>query len=350
VRDGGTAHRGGRAFLVSLALILAGAAHNRVAQGETIHQPAGSQERAAARAAQRPAPSAADAALQDVEQRLGPFRIGAQDFIVVLHLKRLTRAHADLPQQEALSTLEIRDASGATLHRETFSYTLDAGTFSDSCTASARLLSGGAATGLLINVGCLPSAPHSGDVWELFGLKNGKLLRFGPPFTTDGDFLGLIPSPPRKIGRATLFLPDVMQFRVWAGNFQVTVPLHVDWMQGRLMPGQRCFEQTGHGLRETGCEVPVEAERVPSDQDLTFVRLFTEASEGMGVPRHVVLRKDSQVEILGAKIKLSWDQSRDVIMFGVDDQDPWLKVRIDGQEGWIHTQEDFNAIGLPQAG
>jgi SH3-like domain-containing protein len=89
---------------------------------------------------------------------------------------------------------------------------------------------------------------------------------------------------------------------------------------------------------------------VPSDQELTFVRLFTEASEGMGLPRHVVVKKDSRVEILSAKIKLSWDQSREVILFGVDDQDPWLKVRIDGQEGWIHTQEDFSAIGLPQTG
>jgi hypothetical protein len=28
----------------------------------------------------------------------------------------------------------------------------------------------------------------------------------------------------------------------------------------------------------------------------------------------------------------------------------WLKLRIDGREGWIHTQEDFLAIGLPQSG
>jgi hypothetical protein len=141
-----------------------------------------------------------------------------------------------------------------------------------------------------------------------------------------------------------------MEFRVWTGNFQVTVPVRVDWMQGRLTPGQRCFEQSGRGLPESGCEVPVQAERVPSDQELTFVRLFTEANESMGVPRHVVLRRDSQVDILAARVKLSWDESREVIFFGVDDQNPWLKVRIDGNEGWIHTQEDFNAIGVPQAG
>jgi hypothetical protein len=37
---------------------------------------------------------------------------------------------------------------------------------------------------LLTGVGRLPSAPNSGDVWELFGLMNGKLIPFGKPFTT----------------------------------------------------------------------------------------------------------------------------------------------------------------------
>jgi hypothetical protein len=291
-----------------------------------------------------PVSTVAGAALEDAEQRLGPFRLDGQDLTVVLHLKRLA------PEDAALSALEIHDSSGVVLYRETFSYSIDAGTFSDSCTASAQLLWGGFTSGLLISIGCLPSAPRSGGVWELFGLLNGRLVRFGKPFTTDGDFLDLVPTPPRRMGRATLFLPDVMRFRVWTGNFQVTVPVQVDWMQGRLAPGQRCFEQTGHGFREGGCEVPVEAERVPGDQELTFVRLFAEPSERMAPPRHVVLRKDSKVEILAARIKLSWDDSHEVIFFGVNDQDPWLKVRIDGQEGWIHTQEDFNAIGVPQAG
>jgi hypothetical protein len=70
----------------------------------------------------------------------------------------------------------------------------------------------------------------------------------------------------------------------------------------------------------------------------------------MGVPRHVVVRKGSRVEFLGAKIKLSWDASHEVLFFGADDQDPWLKVSIDGQQGWIHTQEDFDAVGVPRAG
>jgi hypothetical protein len=296
----------------------------------------------------RPADGASS--LQDVEERQGPFRIGGRDFVVVLRLKRLVPAGTVPPSEDALSTLEIRDAAGATVHRETFAYTVERGAFSDSCAASVRALNGGFATGLLIGVGCSPSAPDGGEVWELFGLIDGRLVRFGKPFTTNGEFVGIVPHPPQQVGAATLFRPDVLQFRVWTGNFRVTVPVRVDWMQGRLAPGLRCFEQTGRGLRESGCEVPVEAERVPGEEALTFVRLFAEATEGMGVPRHVVIRKDSRVEILAARIKLAWDESRAVTVFGADDQDPWLKVRIDGREGWIHTQEDFTAVGLPQAG
>jgi hypothetical protein len=293
--------------------------------------------------------AAADPALEDVEQRLGPFRLGRQDLTVVLHLKRLPPG-AGHQEDTALSDLEIHDGSGNVLHRETFSYSLDAGELADSCAASAQRLAGGAGDGLLLSISCLPSAPGSGDVWELFGLHDGRLVRFGKPFTTDGTFLDLIPTPPRKLGQATLFMPDVMRFRVRSGPLQVTLPVRVDWMQGGLTPGLRCFEQTGHGLRESGCEVPVEAERVPVDAELTFVRLFTDASELSGPARHVVLRKDSRVEILAAKVRTSWDDSREVLCFGIDDRDPWLKVRIDGAEGWIHTQEDFIAIGLPQAG
>jgi hypothetical protein len=28
----------------------------------------------------------------------------------------------------------------------------------------------------------------------------------------------------------------------------------------------------------------------------------------------------------------------------------WIHVKIDGQDGWISGEEDFEAVGLPQAG
>jgi hypothetical protein len=69
----------------------------------------------------------------------------------------------------------------------------------------------------------------------------------------------------------------------------------------------------------------------------------------MGTPGHVVLKKDSKVVILAAQGKVDWQEDDHGVGLTPGD-DFWLKVRIDGKEGWIHTQEDFLAIGLPQSG
>jgi hypothetical protein len=285
--------------------------------------------------------------LEDVEVRRGPFRIAGQDFTVFLHYKWL-QGKTD-PDSEALASLEIRDAAGAVHHREAFPYGLERGIFSDSCAASAQLLSASNGTGLLISTECLPSAPLSGGPWQLFGVVNGKLVPFGKPLITEGEMLGLVPGAVSKNGKTALIRPDVIEFRVWTGNFFVIVPVRVDWMQGKWMPAQRCFRQTGHGMAEAGCDMRVETERRPSEQELTFVRLFEEADEYFGTPAHVVIKKDSKIEFLAARALVSWREATSVISLDVSG-DVWLKVRIDGKEGWIHTQEDFNAIGLPQTG
>jgi hypothetical protein len=44
-----------------------------------------------------------------------------------------------------------------------------------------------------------------------------------------------------------------------------------------------------------------------------------------------------------------WQEDGDQINLGVGG-DLGLRIRIDGKEGWIHSQEDFNAVGLPLSG
>lgn len=101
------------------------------------------------------------------------------------------------------------------------------------------------------------------------------------------------------------------------------------------------------GLRPL-CELRVKADRVPAEEDPTFVRLFPEPEEGF-TPAHVVVKKDSKVEFLAVEVETVWKEDAEGVGLSTA-EDPWLKVRIDGKEGWIHTQEDFMAIGLPQAG
>ena len=82
---------------------------------------------------------------------------------------------------------------------------------------------------------------------------------------------------------------------------------------------------------------------------MTFVRLFQESNSRTGPPAHVVVKKDSKLEVLAGKLLVTWQEGPDAVNLSVD-EDVWVKVRIDGKEGWIHTPEDLNAIGLFASG
>jgi hypothetical protein len=284
--------------------------------------------------------------LEDVERRGEPFQIGNQTYTAVSHYKRI-KGKTD-GDNEAITLLEIRDASGAIAYQESFSYSFDKGGFDDFCFASTKVLPGSMGNWLLVSSECLPDAPLSGGPWQILGVANNKLVPWGKPLTTQGKWLRFVPGNVSKIGAATSFGFDMIELKVWTGNFFVTLPVRIDFHDPKLEPGVRCFSATGRGLAESGCEVPVEANRDPAGDD-TFVRLFPEPAEGGGTPSHLIIHKNSTVEFLAANVGIVFDDSDGSISLGVAD-DAWLKVRIDGKIGWIHTQEDFEAIGLHFSG
>jgi hypothetical protein len=154
--------------------------------------------------------------------------------------------------------------------------------------------------------------------------------------------------PPVVPGRTVIPLNDILRFRVWTGNFSIVYPVLINWITGKLEPSWRCVRATSHGRVES-CDYPIQVD--PSSRsERTFVRLFSEPDERF-MPKHVVIEPNSKVEFLGAEVPITWSEDAKNICFGVaQNGDTWLKVRIDGVEGWIHTQEDFDAIGLPLSG
>jgi hypothetical protein len=190
----------------------------------------------------------------------------------------------------------------------------------------------------------------SGGPWQIFGIVNGKLSPIGKPLHAEGEMGDFVPGKVNHMGNLTQILPDELRIRLFTGYFFVSVPVRVNWMEGKLALAQDCLYQTGHGMAEGGCEMPIEGvERHPGGQDLTFVRMFTESNEQIGPPAHVVVKKDSRVEILAGKVLVTWEEGKGGIGLGVA-EDIWVKVRIDGKEGWIHSDEDLQAIGLYRAG
>jgi len=297
--------------------------------------------------------------IREFRRQEGPFDLGGQRFTVVLQMKRLAgRGRAADPDfQETLAVMEIKEPGGRVHIQKTFPYEVAGDRFVETTGAFAQLLRGRQGRGLLITYGMLPSTPLGGESWQVFGLfagppsaqLHGRLVPFSKPIVADGQLITGKPGDRVvEMSQEPGLQGDVLRFRVRAGNFFVIVPLRILWFRNTIGPAWQCVKMTPRGPKPI-CALSVEAERHPADEDMTFVRLHREAEEGMGVAQHVVVKKDSKVEFLGTEAEVLWKENADSVSLGVSD-DVWLKVRIDGREGWIHTQEDFQAIGLPQAG
>jgi len=285
---------------------------------------------------------------EDVEERKGPFSFGGQTFTVVAHNLRVRGATGDFTQ--TLASLDIVDSTGAAAHHEEFPHVVENGEFTETCSVTVNPITGSNGAGLLLDTGCLPSAPMSGGPWQVFGVVSGKLVQIGKPLYAEGEMGDFVPGEVRQVGKLTQILADQLKVRLFTGYFFVSVPIRVNWMEGKLALAQHCFYQTGRGMAEGGCEMPLEGvERNPGEQEFTFVRMFSESNEQIGAPAHVVIKKDSRVEFLAGKVLVSWDEGKEGIGLGVAD-DIWVKIRVDGKEGWIHSDEDLQAVGLYRAG
>lgn len=314
----------------------------------------------------------------DVPQTLGPFSFGGQTFSVLLHQKFLPGS-PDPKFAQSLASLEIQDAAGAVLYQKSFAFVVKDGRFSNPVTAFAEPLVGigdtwtvesrkvgtkwwlPSYTALLVSYTGVPgennSAAASGindQTWQVFGIKEGKLQLFDAPGAREimtgnsapyaivrgAGGISVVPMAPAS---------DAFNLRVWTGNFYVFVPLQVHWDTAQLSRGMRCFTA---GRREIGCDLRVEGRRIPPTAENSFLRLFPgDESFDRGEALHIVLDKNSQVEILKASAFVDWTDSGDMLRVGF--RDLWLKVRIDNsdqKEGWIQGADDFSAAGWPSRG
>jgi len=279
---------------------------------------------------------------------------------MVTHVQRIADARPH-EEDETVEWWELRNEKDQVVYRESYPIAFESGGFASTTSISARAFTTPQGSGILLHGGELPSAPDDGGWIQVFGYKYGRdkygvdqslFGSFGPPISFAGEFLDVSSDPARAAptplaGGATLtVMGDVLKFRVWTGNFHIIYPVLINWITGKVEPAARCIETTSKGRVER-CTYPVQVE-AHRDNQPTFVRLFPEADDGY-TARHVIVQPQSKVEYLEARVPMQWSQDPKAISFGVNG-DMWLKVRIDGQEGWIHSEEDLEAVGLPQAG
>jgi hypothetical protein len=228
-------------------------------------------------------------------------------------------------------------------------------------TASARILSGKYFTGLLISYRLRLANGENAEAWQVFGYQDGRYKPqdarfriFDKPLR--GDYGAntaaemQVVTPNGAVTKPMVPEGEIFEFRVWTGSFYLILPVGVDFAHGKLRPGMRCAGTGGGkpGMHEIGCDMRVEAQRKPPEAETTFLRLLSGDEPDQGEPLHLVLDKNSKVEILKANAFVDWGLSGDLMQVAF--RDLWLQVQIDGDDqkkGWIHTNEDFAAIGLP---
>jgi len=192
--------------------------------------------------------------------------------------------------------------------------------------------------GLLLYYGFDPRAPGTGVACQLFRLKEELLVPLFLPLTVDGRIqkLDQADTPDSRV----LFKNNTMRFAIWTGNFNIIVPV-------RVMDGLRI--QNMHPVFGRNA-FDVEVKKTVTEEE-TFVRLYN-FRDFNSTPKHVIIKKDTKIEFLCAYAKILIKHSG-IEDFGgiiITDGMPWLRVKINGREGFVRGYEDFESIGLPSAG
>ena len=288
----------------------------------------------------------------ETEQGLGAVAIGGQTYTVATRQASLSSAD-DANFATTLTALEIRDANEAVAYQEGFPYEVQEGHFAQRLSAAASVLEGAGGRALVIRFVEESAAAGGGrESWRVFGTVNGSLAPFPAPLplgqsssTVGGVLTGVMVRG--GIGVVPLAsTAELLEFRAWTGHFFVYVPVRVDWQQGQWSEAQQCFELDGGSLSQNGCNLRVVATAQPRGNG-SIVTLRPEPADDPYTERHITPGPATTVEFLLARAVVNWESSGGRITCRFDDL--WLRVRIGGNEGWVHSEADFAALGLPPA-
>ncbi len=349
----------GTASAQAVTGVIAQPAAPKPATSQTSAAPAPSTSSAAGSSAPAPAASESGSAKLVAADSTQSFSIADHVIRFIKHVQRIESAPGKTAE-ETVEWWELRNSKDQVVYREQYPFNVVNGVFDFAVSVTANSFATKEGAGIVIQRGDEPSDPLSGGSVQLFGYKYGRekygvdeslFQSFGPPIWIQGDYLGIgtdtdRPKPTLPAGVTMMTMDDILKFKVWTGNFFVMYPVRINWITGRLEPARRCLEMTPKGPNQR-CSYPVEVEAHLGSEP-TFVRLFPEPDDGF-TPKHLVVQPTSKIEFLEVRAQVDLSGDAKAVSFDVNG-DVWLKVRIAGQEGWIHSEEDFQAIGIPQSG
>ena len=319
----------------------------------SVQQPSASQPSIIA--TQTPAAAAPE---KETQERLGPFAISGNNYTVVLHKKHLaTSEDGEAASADGVVAMEIVNAGGTVQYQRTYPLWADAEGVS-AWEIFAHVLKGTNGTGLLVR--SRPSE-SSGFYDQIFGVVNGKLVPFCGPFPAmdvkpdaRGMYRTVGPLGPQA---------DEIPVTMGTGRFVIAIPIRLDWAQGKLALAPQCPELAA-GSAHAMCQYQMVDPKsfLQKPKSVTFVRLYSSPNENSGKPERVIVKLASQIDVLAYLADMVLKQPdflhaplpkefpvKDMASIGIaPNSEGWLQVRIDGKVGWIHSDEDLSAVGLPQ--
>jgi len=270
------------------------------------------------------------------DKTLGPFPLSGKSFSIKVQVERIRSGDDPAFSEEAVRQFEIRDEKKVVHFKKEYSYQILPDGFSESVSIRANLLEGEKGNGLIIHYDVLPSAPSSGHFCQIFAVKEGGLKPLSLPL---GVYGRISPLPQGTSQEALKLFPgDRMEFRLWTGNYDIIVPVRINFDEMKI-------ETPISGIFEIGTGNTPEELKKPAPG--AKVNLFSER-DLKAAPRQVTLREDSKVEFIAASSGIFVEEYEGALY--ISEEDPWLNVRIDGEEGWVKYEEDLSALGLPRAG
>ncbi len=310
---------------------------------------------ASGQATKAPAPQQANtdaSKVFDTEQFLGEFNVGGQRYSVLAHVKALTHA-SDLKFAATLGEIEIRDAHQTAVYQKGFPFEPQNGRFARTLLASASVFTGGGGSALAIRYLEDPAPAGRAESWQVFVPANGKLALLGAPLPPGGSTnlaVGGVLTGVMVSGGVNVMplasKAEALEFRAWSGNFFVFVPIRVDWAEGQWGEGEQCFTLDSGTLRKTGCNMRSSAIARPSGSHGGAVMLYEAPVEDKYHGQQVEVETGTPVEVLDARAVVNWRDLNDRVSCTFEDM--WIRVRVHGDIGWVHSQEDFTTLGLPE--
>lgn len=258
-----------------------------------------------------------------ITKKVGPFEIVGKRVVVILDITE----HEGQPY--LYHSFEIKDETGESYYRELLesdpeSYLTIEGIFK---------LEGKSGQGLILFYN-EQGAPPAGKSFQIFGIKKGVLKPLSPRINVYGRIEQLPEGRSKDV--LNLLNGDLLNIKVWKGLIGVVIPLVVDFKKQTIIP------LINEGVVEIYFSI------TPDQPHIAFgipVKLYED--HNVNANRKTIAAKEvKKVVFLNAYANVQFENQSGGHTLDIDVSNLWLKVKIDGIEGWVNDQEDFFTLGL----